>query len=76
MASFYRGDREGMLPLFNEAIERDADFASPHAMAAASLFWSKFKGWVANGSQVMSDGARLARRAIELGKDDAVALAR
>jgi TolB-like protein len=79
MASFHRGDREGMneaLALFNQAIERDPNFASAHAMAAASLFWSKFNGWVADGSQVMSEGARLARRAIELGKDDAVALAR
>jgi TolB-like protein/tetratricopeptide (TPR) repeat protein len=79
MASFHRGDREGMneaLPLFNQAIERDPNFASAHAMAAASLFWSKFNGWVANGPEVMSEGARLARRAIELGKDDAVALAR
>ncbi len=79
MASFHRGDGEGMneaLPLFYEAIERDPDFASAYAMAAACLFWSKFNGWVADRSQVMSEGARLAHRAIELGKDDAVALAR
>ena len=79
MASFHRGDGEGMneaLPLFYAAIERDPDFASAYAMAAACLFWSKFNGWVADRSQVMSEGARLAHRAIELGKDDAVALAR
>ena len=79
MASFHRGDREGMsdaLSLFYQAIERDPDFASAYAMAAASLFWSKFNGWVADRSQAMSEGARLAHRAIELGKDDAVALAR
>ena len=79
MASFHRGDREGMneaLPLFYQAIERDPDFASAYAMAAACLFWSKFNGWVADRSQAMSEGARLAHRAIELGKDDAVALAR
>jgi TolB-like protein len=79
MASFHRGDSEGMneaLALFYRAIERDPDFASAYAMAAACLFWSKFNGWVADRSQVMSEGARLAYRAIELGKDDAVALAR
>jgi hypothetical protein len=79
MASFYQGNREGMteaLPLFYQAIERDPGFASAYAMAAACLFWSKFNGWVADRSQVMSEGARLAHRAIELGKDDAVALAR
>jgi TolB-like protein len=79
MASFHRGDSEGMneaLPLFYQTIERDPDFASAYAMAAASMFWSKFNGWVADRSKVMSEGTRLAHRAIELGKDDAVALAR
>ena len=79
MASFHQGNQEGMteaLPLFYQAIERDPGFASAYAMAAACLFWSKFNGWVADRSQVMSEGARLAYRAIELGKDDAVALAR
>jgi TolB-like protein len=79
MASFHRGNRAGMndaLPLFYQAIERDPDFASAYAMAAACLFWSKFNGWVSDRSQVMAEGARLAHRAIELGKDDAVALAR
>jgi TolB-like protein len=79
MASFHQGNKEGMneaLPLFYQAIERDPGFASAYAMAAACLFWSKFNGWVADRSRVMSEGARLAHRAIELGKDDAVALAR
>jgi TolB-like protein len=79
MASFHQGNKEGMneaLPLFYQAIERDPGFASAYAMAAACLFWSKFNGWVADRSQVMSEGARLAHCAIELGKDDAVALAR
>ena len=76
---FHQGNQEGMneaLPLFYQAIERDPGFASAYAMAAACLFWSKFNGWVADRSEVMSEGARLAYRAIELGKDDAVALAR
>jgi TolB-like protein len=79
MASFHRGDSDGMTeaqPLFYQAIERDPDFASAYALAAACLFWSKFNNWVADRSQAMSEGARLAHRAIELGKDDAVALAR
>ena len=79
MSSFHRGNKEGMneaLPLFYQAIERDPDFASGYAMASACLFWTKFNGWVADRSQAMAEGARLAHRAIELGKDDAVALAR
>jgi TolB-like protein len=78
-ASFHQGNGEGMaaaLPLFYQAIERDPDFASAYALAAACLFWSKFNGWVTDRSQAMIEGARLAHRAIELGKDDAVALAR
>ena len=40
MASFHRGNEKGMneaLPLFYQAIERDPDFASAYAMAAACL---------------------------------------
>jgi TolB-like protein len=79
MASFHQGSRDGTsdaLPLFYQAIELDPDFASGYAMAAACIFWSKFNGWVADRSQAIAEGARLTRRAIELGKDDAVALAR
>jgi TolB-like protein len=79
MASFHRGNRDGTneaLPLFYQAIDHDPDFASGYAMAAACIFWSKFNGWVADRSQAIAEGARLTRRAIELGKDDAVALAR
>ena len=69
MASFHQGNQEGRteaLPLFDQAIERDPGFASAYAMAAACLFWSKFNGWVTDRSQVTSEGARLAYRAIEL----------
>jgi TolB-like protein len=79
MARFHVGDREGMdaaLPLFQKAIELDPDFASAYAMASACVFWSKFNGWVDDRAEAMAQGARLARRAVELGKDDAVALAR
>jgi hypothetical protein len=43
MASFHRGKQEGMteaLPPFYQAIERDPDFASAYALAAACLFWT------------------------------------
>ncbi len=79
MARFHIGDREGTseaLQLFRQAFERDPDFASAYAMAAACLFWSKFNGWAADRSRAIAEGARLSLRAVELGKDDAVALAR
>jgi TolB-like protein len=79
MSNFHRGTREAIdeaLPLFNKAIEFDPDFASAYAMAAWSYFWRKVNGWMTDPSQEVADGTRLARRAVELGKDDAVALAR
>ena len=45
-------------------------------MAAWCHFWRKVNGWMTDRAQEIAEGARLARRAVELGKDDAVALAR
>jgi TolB-like protein len=79
MASFHLGNRGGMsaaLPLFQTAIERDPDFASAYALAAACHFWSRFNGWAGNSKEFNAEGARLTRLAVDLGKDDPVALAR
>jgi tetratricopeptide (TPR) repeat protein len=64
------------LPLFCKAIEHDPEFASAHAMAAWCYVWRKVNGWMTDSSQEIAEGARLARRAVELGRDDAVALTR
>jgi tetratricopeptide (TPR) repeat protein len=45
-------------------------------MAAWCHFWCKLNGWMDDAAQEASEGARLAQRAVELGKDDAVALTR
>jgi TolB-like protein len=79
MERFHLGNKDGTnaaLPLFYEAIDLDADFGSAYAMAAASHFWRKFNGWAADRSETIAEGTRLTYRAVELGKDDAVALAR
>jgi tetratricopeptide (TPR) repeat protein len=79
MASLHRGTREALddgLPMFLQATRLDPEFASAYAMAAWCYFWRKINGWMADREQEIADGARLARRAVELGKDDAVALAR
>ncbi len=60
------------LQLFHAAIERDPDFAAAHAMGAWCHSWRKLNRWKTD----LAEGARLARRAVELGQDDAVALAR
>jgi len=79
MANLHRGSREAIdeaLPHFHRAIEVDPDFASAYAMAAWCHFWRKVNGWMIDRPREIAEGVRLARRAVELGKDDAVALAR
>lgn len=79
LAHVHRGSRESMqkaLPLFHRAIELDSEFASAHAMAAWCYFWRKVNGWTTDRQQETAEGVRLAHRAVELGRDDAVALTR
>jgi len=79
MANFHQGTREAIneaLPLFYKAIQLDPDFASAYGMAAWCHFWRKVNDWMTDRSKEIAEGTRLARRAVELGRDDAVALAR
>ena len=79
IADLQRGTREAIgeaLPLFEKAIELDPDFASAYGAAAWCHFWRKVNGWEIDPGREAAEGARLARRAVELGRDDAVALAR
>lgn len=62
-------------PLFYEAIQRDPEFASAYAMAAWCYSWRKLSRWVTDREREVAEGTRLARRAVELGQSDAVALA-
>jgi TolB-like protein len=79
MASFYQRSRKAnddALQLFYKAIEFDPDFATAYGMAAWCHAWRNLNGWTTDRSKEIAEGARLAWRAVELGKDDAVALAR
>jgi TolB-like protein/Tfp pilus assembly protein PilF len=79
MTNFHRGTRDAIgeaLPLFGEAMQLDPGFASAYAMAAWCHFWRKINGWMDDRPSEIAEGTRLALRAVELGKDDAVALAR
>jgi TolB-like protein len=79
MARFYQWNRDAnseALQLFYKAIEFDPDFATAYGMAAWCHAWRKISGWMTDPATEISEGARLAWRAVELGKDDAVALAR
>lgn len=79
MAKLHSGTREAIeeaLPLFYKAIELDTEFASAYGMAAWCHFWRKLNGWMTDPPQEIAEGARLARLAMTLGRDDAVALTR
>ncbi|XSC47283.1 adenylate/guanylate cyclase domain-containing protein [Bradyrhizobium sp. RDT10] len=63
------------LRLFNSAIELDPDFASAYGCAAFCYVIAKFNGWISGTANEIAEVTRLAQRAVELGKDDAIALA-
>src|SRR5438874_743755 len=79
LAAFYQfGNRQAnveALHLFNRAIELDPDFASAYGRAAHCYVIAKAMGWFSNRANEIAEATRLAQRAAELGKDDAVALA-
>jgi TolB-like protein/class 3 adenylate cyclase len=79
LAAYYQfGDRQAndeALRLFNSAIELDPDFASAYARAASCYVMAKINGWFSGTPNEIAETTRLAQRAVELGKDDAIALA-
>lgn len=78
MWNFHQVSRSAIdeaLAMFYEAMQRDQEFASAHAMAAWCYSWRKLSRWVTDFEREVTEGTRLARRAVELGRDDAVALA-
>jgi TolB-like protein/class 3 adenylate cyclase/Tfp pilus assembly protein PilF len=62
------------LLLFQRAIEFDPNFASAYAMAARCYSQRMTSGWMSDRAREIAETSRLARRAAELGTDDAVAL--
>ncbi|MEH2531838.1 TolB-like protein/class 3 adenylate cyclase [Bradyrhizobium sp. AZCC 1588] len=63
------------LRLFNRAIKLDPDFASAYGRAACCYAQAKASGWISDTANEIAEVTRLAYRAVELGKDDAIALA-
>src|SRR5262249_7892289 len=60
--------------LFSKAIEQDPDFAVAYARAAHCYVYRKANGWMLDRAKEIAEASRLARRAVYLGRDDAVAL--
>jgi adenylate cyclase len=79
LAKLYQfGNRQAndeALRLFNSAIELDPEFASAYSRAAYCYPWAKSEGWISVTGNEIAEVTRLAQRAVELGKDDAMALA-
>jgi tetratricopeptide (TPR) repeat protein len=77
MADFHRFTREGTdqaLGHFQRAIELDPDFATAHGMAALCYVRRKATGWWADAAKDTAEAVRVARKAVELGNDDVIAL--
>jgi TolB-like protein/tetratricopeptide (TPR) repeat protein len=76
MASFHRLTREAngeALHLFYRAIDLDPDFAAAYGMALTYI--QRYGNrWMIDGAREIAEAVRLARQAVELGRDDAVAL--
>jgi adenylate cyclase len=70
-----RQANEEALCLFNSAIELDPDFASAYGRAAFCYVKARANGWISITPSEIAEVTRLTQRAVELGKDDAVALA-
>jgi adenylate cyclase len=77
MASLHLWTKEATteaLRLFHRTAELDPDYASAYGMAARCYCLRKVNGWMTDPAQEITETKRLARRAAELGRDDAVAL--
>jgi TolB-like protein/class 3 adenylate cyclase len=77
LASLHQWTRESSddaLRYFYRSIELDPGFAAAYGMAAWCFVWRKVNGWFGERAKDVTEAERLARRAVELGPDDAVAL--
>jgi TolB-like protein/class 3 adenylate cyclase len=77
MAKFNQATKTGIensLKDFFKAIELDPTYAAPHSWAIIAYSRRKQGLWMVDVDAETAEGIRLSRRAIELGKDDAVAL--
>jgi TolB-like protein/Flp pilus assembly protein TadD len=77
VAALHQFTREGnndALNLFYKAIELDPEFAAAYGLAARCYAQRLANGWIIDRGREIAETDRLARRAAQVGKDDAVAL--
>jgi TolB-like protein len=78
MANFHQQTPDTIgeaLALFRQAIGIDPNYAAAYALAAWCHVWAKVNAQMTDRAREVAEGGRLARRATELGRNDAVALA-
>jgi adenylate cyclase len=80
MSHFHKAGREDIseaLQLFLKAAEIDENFSTAYGMAAWCLLRRKMNGWADEGQEQLelARAAQVCERAVECGKDDAIALA-
>jgi TolB-like protein len=79
MADFHAVTAENIeraITHFRKAYELDPNYSSAYGMGAWCLFWRRLNGWSPDSAVDTAEGARLARLAVDLGKNDADALTR
>jgi TolB-like protein/class 3 adenylate cyclase/Tfp pilus assembly protein PilF len=77
MAGFHRNTEASIteaINLFYNAVDLDPDYAAAYGMAAWCYARRKTRRWTTDPEWETAETARLARKALELGQDDAVAL--
>jgi len=77
LAQVRRWNKEGnweALQLFSKAIELDRGLASAYGMAAWCYAQRRASGWMNERLQESAEGLRLARKGVQLGVDDPIAL--
>jgi adenylate cyclase len=74
MGADEEGTCDEALRQFYRSIELDPSFASAYGMASWCFVWRKVNGWMNDRVNEVAESERLARRAVELGPDDAIAL--
>jgi TolB-like protein len=78
LASFHASTKTSIgeaLRLFHRAIDLDSQFAAAYGMAAWCHVRRKGSRWATDPAQEAREAARLVGKALEFGRDDAVALA-
>jgi TolB-like protein/class 3 adenylate cyclase len=56
--------------LFRQALQLDPSLGVAYALASQCYTWGKSFGWLTDPASETAEGARLARRALELGRND------